>query len=484
MDPQAFIPYPPLNVIEDLILKKKVGNCVPVYVEFPADLLTPCMAYLRLAKDSKYSFLLENPFKVIRSGPGHDVEGDPMAALQRELRGYKYVKIPEIPTFTGGAIGYVSYDCIQYFEPKTARELSDPLHIPESVFMLCDTILVYDHLYQNVKVVSHVFVPALSSSATSAVTSEASANISFIYSTAVQKARRAAKVVLASHTPLVPQPAIQRGNTAVSNVGKAGYEGFVTQLKKHIIAGDIIQAVPSQRLARKTNLHPFNIYRQLRQVNPSPYMFYIDCGDLQIVGASPETLCREKLLKDAELGAQLLASAKDRAEHIMLVDLARNDVNRVCEPKTVKVDELMRLEKFSHVIHLTSQVSGMLREDKNRFDAFRSIFPAGTVSGAPKIKAVELVSGLEGERRGVYAGAVGRFDFADDEMDTCIAIRTMTVKDGVAYLQAGGGIVFDSVEEDEYVETLNKLSANMRTIDLAEATPQWEIMKKTQFYVL
>lgn len=502
MDPQALVPYPPLNVVEELIIKKKVGNCVPVYVEFPSDLLTPCMAYLRLAKDSKYSFLLESviageniarysfvgsdPFKVIRSGPGYDVEGDPMVALQRELRAYKYVKIPEIPTFTGGAIGYVSYDCIQYFEPKTKRELSDPLHIPESVFMLCDTILVYDHLYQNVKVVSHVFVPTLSSSATTAVTSEASANLSFIYATAVQKARRAAKVVLASHTPIVPQPAVQQGNTAVSNVGKVGYEGFVTQLKKHIVAGDIIQAVPSQRLARKTNLHPFNIYRQLRQVNPSPYMFYVDCGDLQVVGASPETLCRVERNKvynhaiagtvkrgktpeeDAELGAQLLASAKDRAEHIMLVDLARNDVNRVCEPKTVKVDELMRLEKFSHVIHLTSQVSGILREGKNRFDAFRSIFPAGTVSGAPKIKAVELVSGLEGERRGVYAGAVGRFDFADDEMDTCIAIRTMTIKDGVAYLQAGGGIVFDSIEEDEYVETLNKLSANMRTIDLAE----------------
>lgn len=158
--------------------------------------------------------------------------------------------------------------------------------------MLCDTILVYDHLYQNVKVVSHVFAPTLSANATNAATSEANSNLSFIYSTAVQKARRAAKVVLANHTPLVPQPPIQRGNTAISNVGKAGYEGFVTQLKKHIVAGDIIQAVPSQRLARKTNLHPFNIYRQLRQVNPSPYMFYVDCGDLQVVGASPETLCR------------------------------------------------------------------------------------------------------------------------------------------------------------------------------------------------
>ncbi|KAJ1310315.1 hypothetical protein OPQ81_007054 [Rhizoctonia solani] len=478
MDSQHLVPFPPLDVVEDLILKKKAGNCVPVFIEFPSDLLTPCMAYLRLAKDSKYSFILESvlagenvarysfvgadPFKVIRSGPGHEVTGDPMAALQRELNAYKYVKIPEVPTFTGGAIGYVSYDCIRYFEPKTARTLADPP--------------------RDSRVVSHVFAPTV----TSASSSEASSNLSFIYQTAVQKARRAAKVVLANYTPCVPQPIIRRGNTAVSNVGKAGYEGFVTQLKKHIVAGDIIQAVPSQRLERKTSLHPFNVYRHLRQVNPSPYMFYVDCGDLQIVGASPETLCKVENNKvynhaiagtvkrgktpeeDAELGAQLLASAKDRAEHIMLVDLARNDVNRVCQPKTVKVDELMRLEKFSHVIHITSQVSGLLREGKNRFDAFRSIFPAGTVSGAPKIKAIELVSELEGERRGVYAGAVGRFDFADDAMDTCIAIRTMTFKDGVAYLQAGGGIVFDSVEEDEYVETLNKLSANMRTIDLAE----------------
>ncbi|ELU44617.1 anthranilate synthase [Rhizoctonia solani AG-1 IA] len=475
MDPQHLVPFPSLNVIEDLIIRKKVGNCVPVFIEFPADLLTPCMAYLRLAKDSKYSFILESviageniarysfigadPFKVIRSGPSHEVTGDPMAALQRELRAYKYVKIPEVPTFTGTPAPRQICSSFELNRSQGVRSATCPMIV-----------------------VSHVFAPTV----TSASSSETSSNLSFIYQTAVQKARRAAKVVLASHTPLVSQPIIQRGNTAVSNVGKVGYEGFVTQLKKHIVAGDIIQAVPSQRLARKTNLHPFNVYRQLRQINPSPYMFYIDCGDLQVVGASPETLCRVENNKvfnhaiagtvkrgktpeeDAELGAQLLASAKDRAEHIMLVDLARNDVNRVCQPKTVKVDELMRLEKFSHVIHLTSQVSGLLREGKNRFDAFRSIFPAGTVSGAPKIKAVELVSELEGERRGVYAGAVGRFDFADDEMDTCIAIRTMTFKDGIAYLQAGGGIVFDSVEEDEYIETLNKLSANMRTIDMAE----------------
>ncbi|KAF8232338.1 anthranilate synthase component [Tricholoma matsutake] len=492
MDPQELPAYPSLATIEQLVLNEKRGNCVPIYVQLPADLITPCMAYLRIAKDSKYSFLLESviggesvsrysfigadPFKVIRSGPGEEISGDPMVALQKELALYKYVKIPEIPTFTGGAIGYVSYDCIQHFEPKTACELGDGVGVPEAMFMLVDTLLVYDHIFQTLKVVSHVFCPK----------NAGTVNLAFVYQTAVSKARRLAKSLLTAVTPEPHQPPITLGNVGVSNVGKEGYEGFVTTLKKHIIAGDIIQAVPSQRLSRPTTLHPFNAYRHLRQVNPSPYMFYLDCGDIQIVGASPETLCKvERNVvynhaiagttkrgktpeEDEKLGAALLASEKDRAEHIMLVDLARNDVNRVCQPKTVKVDHLMRVEKFSHVIHLTSQVSGVLREDLTRFDAFRSIFPAGTVSGAPKIKAIEIVSSLEKERRGVYAGAVGRFDFASDEMDTCIAIRTMTFLNGVAYLQAGGGIVYDSVEEDEYIETINKLKGNVSALEGAE----------------
>ena len=440
-----------------------------------------------------------------------------MVVLQKELALHQYVKIPEVPTFTGGAIGYVSYDCIQYFEPKTKCELHDPLGIPEAVFMLVDTLLIYDHLFQTLKIVSHVFIPK----------TFGTGNLAFTYQTAVSKARRLAKLLLSNNTPEPLQPLIILGNEAVSNVGKEGYEQFVTTLKEHIVAGDIIQAVPSQRLARPTSLHPFNAYRHLRQVNPSPYMFYLDCGDLQIVGASPETLCKVEKnvvynhaiagtvkrgktpegesvitcllidlkesrflgpdLEDEKLGAILLASEKDRAEHIMLVDLARNDVNRVCPPKTVQVDHLMNVQKFSHVIHLTSQISGKLREGLTRyfvpmfcacqisdfhslrFDAFRSIFPAGTVSGAPKIKAIEIISSLEKERRGVYAGAVGRFDFAEDEMDTCIAIRTMTFKDGVAYLQAGGGIVFDSVEEEEYIETINKLGSNVRALSEAES---------------
>ena len=385
------------------------------------------MAYLRITKDSKYSFLLESviagenvarysfigvgvsifqvslsatdtlflvvdPLKVIKTGPNEEITGDPMVALQKELALHQYIKIPEVPTFTGGAIGYVAYDCIQHFEPKTKCELKDTLEIPEAVFMLVDTLLIYDHIYQTLKVVSHVFIPK----------NFGAGNLAFTYQTAVSKARRLAKTLLSSVTPEPIQPPITLGAEATSNVGKAGYETFVTTLKKHIVAGDIIQAVPSQRLARPTKLHPFNAYRHLRQINPSPYMFYLDCGDLQLVGASPETLCKvEKnvvynhaiagtvkrgktpegavffnyipffnpdfLLEDEQLGAILLASEKDRAEHIMLVDLARNDVNRVCQPNTVKVDHLMKVEKFSHVIHLTSQVSGTLREGLTRY---------------------------------------------------------------------------------------------------------------------
>jgi anthranilate synthase component I len=205
-----------------------------------------------------------------------------MVALQKELANHEYVKIPEVPTFTGGAIGFVSYDCIQHFEPKTACELADPLGIPEALFMLVDTLVIYDHLFQTLKVVSHVFCPA----------NPGTVNLAFIYSTAVGKARRLAKVLVTNNTPEVPQRSISFGAAPLSNVGKAGYERFVTELKKHIVAGDIIQAVPSQRLARPTDLHPFNAYRHLRKVNPSPYMFYLDCGDFQLVGASPETLCK------------------------------------------------------------------------------------------------------------------------------------------------------------------------------------------------
>lgn len=473
----------------------KTPNLIPVYIDLPTDFLTPVAAYLKIASQSRYSFLLESvvggeslarysfvgadPIKVLRTGEGFDVAGDPLVALEKELEPYRYVKLPSVPTFTGGAVGFITYDSIAHFEPvtKPATPLANPIPgLPEAFFMIAQTLIIFDHIYQTIKLVSHIHVPDDSPAS----------QIPALYEECVGRLEALRAQLAASEVPLPKQGPIKLGNETTSNVGKAGYEAFVTKLKEHIVKGDIIQAVPSQRLSRPTSLHPFNIYRQLRRVNPSPYMFYLDCGDVQLIGASPETLCKvegrkvynhaiagtarrgKTAAEDARLGEELRSSDKDRAEHIMLVDLARNDVNRVCKPETVNVDDLMKVEKFSHVIHLTSQISGVLRDDQSRFDAFRSIFPAGTVSGAPKVKAIQLVSGLEKQRRGVYAGAVGRFDFARDELDTCIALRTMTYKDGVVYLQAGGGIVFDSVEEDEYYETINKLKANVTCINEAE----------------
>ena len=241
---------------------------------------------------------LTDPVKIIKTGPEEELTGDPMTVLQKELSLYQYVEIPEISTFTGGAIGYVAYDNIQHFEPRTACQLKDPIKLPEAVFMLVDTLLIYDHLFQNIKVVSHVFCPK----------NAGTVNLGFVYRTAVSKVRRLARLVTNTTTMEVPQPPIILGNEAVSNVGKEGYERFVTTLKQHIIAGDIIQAVPSQRLARPTTLHPFNAYRHLRRVNPSPYMFYLDCGELQIVGASPETLC--KVVKNTVFNHAIAGTAK------------------------------------------------------------------------------------------------------------------------------------------------------------------------------
>ena len=448
-------------------------NIVPIFATIPGYFLTPSSAYLKISQGSSQSFLFEsvvggdqigryswigaNPFQVIESGPGRAVTGDPLIELERVLKQYRTVDVPGAPPFqgytfpsiwlnvAGGAIGYVSYDCIKYFEPRTERPLKDTLGIPEALLMLHDSIIAFDNLFQTVKIISHVHIPD----------NHTSEQLHSAYLTTVNKIQALSDTLNASHTPNPPQPPIVLDNEYTSNIGQIGYESHVKKLKEYIIEGQIIQAVPSQRLARPTSLHPFNVYRHLRTVNPSPYMFYIDCGGFQLVGASPEMLVKsengriithpiagtirrgETAEEDDKLASSLQSSSKDRAEHIMLVDLARNDVNRVCDPLTTSVDRLMTVERFSHVSHLVSQVSGVLRMNKTRFDAFRSIFPAGTVSGAPKVRAMELIGELEKEKRGVYAGAVGRWGFDDDSMDTCLALRTMTFKDGVAYLQAG-----------------------------------------------
>ncbi|CAG8536743.1 463_t:CDS:2 [Paraglomus brasilianum] len=480
---------PSLEEVEAIVAAKK-GNTIPVYAQVHADLLTPVGAYLRIAEESDYSFLFESvaggekigrysflgadPYKVLKTGDNEIVKGDPLLVLEAELKQIEYVPVAGLPLFTGGAIGYIAYDCVKYFEPRVARDLNDTLGLPDSVFLFCDTIIIFDHLYQMLNVVSHY-----------KSTSTDPERIKYEYHRAAEKIKRVLALLQTEKPVHVPQDFIDLNQTSTSNVGKAGYEAFVTSLKRHIKAGDIIQAVPSQRLARPTTLHPFNAYRHLRTFNPSPYMFYVDLKEFKIVGASPELLVRvendtvythpiagtrkrgKTAEEDEKLAKELLNDPKERAEHVMLVDLGRNDVNRVCQPKTVKVDSLMQVERYSHVMHIVSQISGKLREGKTRFDAFRSIFPAGTVSGAPKVRAMELVYDLEKEKRGVYAGAVGHFDFGDS-IDTCIAIRTIVFKDGIAYLQAGGGIVHDSTEEFEYQETVDKLKSSVVCIEQAE----------------
>ncbi|KAN0113032.1 anthranilate synthase-like protein component I [Hyaloscypha variabilis] len=497
---------PSLSAIQDLLKKfngkPNTPNRVPVYAEISSDLITPSQAYLKISTHSKseYSFLFESaaservgnysfvgagPRKVLKTGEGHGESVDPLPALEAELAKIRVAEVPglKLPPLTGGAIGYVGYDCVRYFEPKTARPMQDVLKVPESLFMLFDTIVAFDRFYEAVKVITYLHVP------------ENLSDLEEAYKKAASTISEMIDVLLTGDATPPFQPPINLDQKYTSNIGQEGYEGHVRKLKEHIVAGDIIQAVPSQRIARPTSLRPFNIYRQLRRVNPSPYLFYIDCEGFQIIGASPELLVKEEEgrivthpiagtvrrgknhQEDEELAEGLRQSLKDRAEHVMLVDLARNDVNRVCDPLTTRVDRLMVVERFSHVQHLVSQVSGVLRKGMTRFDAFRSIFPAGTTTGAPKVKAMELIAELEKEKRGVYAGAVGYFGYAsvdtdgketEGAMDTCIALRTMVFKDKTAYLQAGGGIVFDSDPYDEYIETMNKLRASMTSLQNAE----------------
>ncbi|KAJ9076319.1 anthranilate synthase component 1 [Entomophthora muscae] len=438
-------------------------------------------SYLNLSqgtrKIGRYSFIGCDPYKVIRTGPEEEINGDPLIPIEKYLSDIKFIQVAGLPDFTGGAVGYIAFDCVRHFEPRTAREMKDPLGIPESIHMLIDTVVIVDHLYQKIKVVSHL----RGQLGTEAVLQEE-------YRKAHQKISQVIAILLSpGEVKLPPQPPItQLGQKFTSNIGQEGYEGHVRAVQDNIKRGEVIQAVPSQRLSRPTCLHPFNVYRYLRTVNPAPYLFYLDLDEFQAVGASPEMLVKVGLDRkvythpiagtrrrgatseeDMALELDLKADIKETAEHVMLVDLGRNDLNRVCNPVSVKVDSLMHIERYSHVMHLVSNVSGTLREGKTRFDAFRSVFPAGTVSGAPKVRALELIAELEGERRGIYAGSVGSFDYSGG-LNTCIAIRTMTFKDGIAYLQAGGGIVADSVPLDEYHETLAKLRSNVTTLDRAE----------------
>ena len=461
------------------------ANLVPVYREINADLETPVSAYLKVAR-GPYSFLLESveggeriarysfigtdPMEVIRTGPGEDLGAvDPLVPVERMLSRYKLADVDYLDKFNGGAVGYISYDAVRYFE-KLPTPDADPLDVPESIFMMTTTYLVFDHVRHKIKVVSHAHLDGDPKRAYE----DATARIDDVI-------RRL------NAQPRLPEPNLDQptGADVEFNMTREYYDGMVEKSREYIIAGDIIQTVVSQRMSRPTSAHPFQIYRSLRAINPSPYMFYLDLDGFQIVGASPELLVQvvdgkvavhpiagtrrrgRDEAEDLALEEELRNDEKERAEHIMLLDLGRNDVGRVSKPGTVEVTQTLDIERYSHVIHLVSHVTGQLQDGYSNYDALRACFPAGTVSGAPKIRAMEIIAELEPDRRGVYAGAVGYFDLSGN-MDTAIAIRTLVVKDGVAHVQAGGGIVYDSTPEFEYMETLHKAGAILTAIDEAE----------------
>jgi anthranilate synthase component 1 len=476
--------------------KASQGNLIPVYREIMADLETPVAAFLKLDRGD-FSFLLESVeggekwgrycflggepsivfqskgrhVEITRDGQSDVQEGvDPLDALKQLMGEFHSVEVEGLPRFFGGAVGYLSYDMVRFFE-RLPDQTVDDLNVPDSMFMLTDTIVIFDHMLQKIKVVSNALVDG---------------PLEKTYQQAIAKIEQ---LIARLRQPPPPRPArpLPAGPlTLTSTFTKEAYERVVERAKEYIRAGDIIQVVPSQRLEAAIDVDPFDIYRTLRTVNPSPYMFYLKFGDLKLVGSSPEVNVRlegslielrplagtrrrgRHATEDLEITAELMQDPKERAEHIMLVDLGRNDVGRVAKIGSVKVTELLQVEKYSHVMHLVSHVVGELAEGKDCYDVMRATFPQGTVSGAPKIRAMEIIEELEPTKRGPYAGAVGYFSYSGN-MDTCIALRTMTVKDNSAFVQAGGGVVADSVPELEYEETLNKARALMRAMELARA---------------
>jgi anthranilate synthase component 1 len=475
--------YPTL---EEVKKHGKDGNLVPIYREIVADLETPVSAFLKVNRGG-YSFLLESieggqrlarysfigtePYKVLTTRGGDKT--DPLPHIAEELNKYKIVPVSGLPRFCGGAVGYLAYETVTRFEELPSPH-HDPLGLPESLFMFVDTMLVFDHVTHKIKVLSHVYL---------------NGDIEAAYQEAVGRiddlvGRLSQPLQISQHTKAATGS--KSSYKLSSNFSKEEFKAAVVKIKQYITEGEAIQVVPSQRLAQPTDVAPFEIYRALRTINPSPYMFFLDFTDFHIIGTSPEILVRvedgmvmtrplagtrprgKNPTEDAMLEQELRSDEKERAEHIMLVDLGRNDIGRVSEPGTVEVSELMDVERYSHVMHLVTHVQGKLRRDMTSFDALRACFPAGTVSGAPKIRAMEIIAEVEPEKRGPYAGAVGYFSFSGN-MDMAIAIRTMVMTKGIAYVQAGGGIVYDSVPEREYEETMNKARALLRAISQAES---------------
>lgn len=491
---------PSLDEVQQL---SKQYNIIPIVHEVMADMETPIRLFHHVheedyafllesveggSKWARYSFIGTDPFMIVSARKGKFrmemngkvtyLEGNPLEMLRSMLSNYRSPSLRELPRFTGGAVGFFGYDLLQYYENLPAHRIND-LDMNDLQFMFCDKIIAFDHIKQSMKVIANLHVPER---ATEAQITKAYHHTCEIINDTINRLNRPVTLQNMSRRQIPDE--VQLGSFT-SNVSKEQFMSNVERAKEYIRAGDIFQVVLSQRFEMKTTASPLQVYRVLRTMNPSPYMYYLKMGEEIIVGTSPELLVRvegdlvqtrpiagtrprgQTNEEDLALEKELLADRKERAEHLMLVDLGRNDIGRVSEFGSVHCDTFMEIERYSHVMHIVSNVSGQLRKDKDFYDAFISCLPAGTVSGAPKLRAMEIIAELEKEARGAYAGAIGYLGFSGN-LDTCITIRTIIFKHGKAYVQAGAGIVWDSVPEKEYEETVNKAKALLKSITMAE----------------
>ena len=486
--------YPAFELFEKLTHK---GNLIPIYREIFADMDTPVSILSKLNSRShafllesveggekwgRYTFLGSDP-SVIFTVRGDDVvvrekgeisrsrhNGEPMKYLKEILDRYRPVVVEGLPRFFGGAVGYLSYDMVRYFE-KLPSENEDDLHGDDAVFLVTDTLIIFDNVRHTIKIVACLF-------------SEGGEDLRDRYEEGIKKIE---DIIGLIQSPVVKKeienPEVSNA-PLISNMTPDHYKAIVTKAREYIHAGDVIQVVLSQRFEKKNDLDPIDLYRALRYINPSPYLFYLKMEDLILIGSSPEVMVRleegtvelrpiagtrkrgKHEQEDRRLADELLQDPKERAEHIMLVDLGRNDLGRIARIGSVQVTQLMVVERYSHVMHLVSNIKAQLAPEKDCFDVLKATFPAGTLSGAPKIRAMEIIDELEQNRRGPYGGAVGYFSYTGN-MDLCITIRTMVVKDGKLSVQTGAGIVSDSKPDDEYEETVNKAEGMMQAIRLA-----------------
>jgi len=486
--------------LDEFKTKLNNGNLVPVWEEILADFDTPVSAFRKI-ETGDHSFLFESveggekwaqysfigsdvsvifrskgeKIEIVEAGTVTSLTGDPINELRKLLSRYNPVETPELPRFHGGALGYFTYDIVRFVE-KLPEDTEDDLKLWDSYYVITDSLVVFDNINNKIKIIANAFVPDGSDAESE-------------YKKACDKITGIKKKLQAPLADQSPYNSDGGDNTEVrlnSNFEKEAYKDAVLRTKEYIKAGDIIQAVIAQRWSTELTVDTFDLYRALRVLNPSPYMFYLKLEDQILVGSSPEVMVRvegdrvesrpiagtrprgKTEEEDNKLADELLADPKERAEHIMLVDLARNDLGRIAEIGSVVVDELMIIERYSHVMHIVSNVIARLSPDKDAFDVIKATFPAGTLSGAPKVRAMEIIEETEPNRRGAYGGAVGYFSYAGNS-DTCITIRTFVIKNNTIYIQAGAGIVADSDPENEYWETVNKVKALVRAVELAKS---------------